>query len=277
VTAINGQCRLDTTIKVTVYNATLTITAADTICAGESVQLTANGSTTGQYDWSTGETTATINPSPTVTTPYDLTFSYGENYECELYATVNVTVVPNFMLSVVSDPDTNRINIGDPISLMAVVKPSQNLSNFQFQWLENGSVNIGNTETVETTPSTSDSTIYYTLTVTSPAGCVQQVQVKFTLVQPLVIVPNAFTPNSDGVNDVFRLKILEGSATILSMEIYNRWGEKVYSSNDPDAAWDGKMDDGKEAASDVYAYFIRWQRGDGALQPPKQGDVTLLR
>jgi gliding motility-associated-like protein len=190
---------------------------------------------------------------------------------------VTVTAVANFMLSIVSDPDTNRINIGDPISMMGVVAPSQNLSNFQFQWFENGTTNIGNTESIETTPSTSDSSIFYTLIATSPAGCVQEVQINFTLVQPRVVVPNAFTPNGDGVNDLFRLAILEGSATVLELNIYNRWGTKVYSSTDPDAAWDGRMDDGKEAPSDVYVYYIRWQRGDGALQPPKKGDITLLR
>ncbi|MCB0530323.1 MAG: gliding motility-associated C-terminal domain-containing protein, partial [Saprospiraceae bacterium] len=59
-------------------------------------------------------------------------------------------------------------------------------------------------------------------------------------------------------------------------EIYNRWGKKVYESTDPAATWDGTSE-GKDAPSDVYVYVIRWQRDDGALQPPLIGDITLLR
>lgn len=275
VTATLGNCTIMTSVDIIVYNATLTVSEDQNLCAGETATLTANGSLSGEYLWSNGETSATINVSPAQTTTYTVVYTYGDG--CTLEDAVKVTAVPNFMLSIVSDPDTNRINIGDPIELMGVVAPSQNLSNFQFQWLENGTTNIGNTESIETTPSTSDSTVFYTLTATSPVGCIQQAQINFTLVQPLVVVPNAFTPNGDGVNDLFRLTLLEGSATVLELSIYNRWGTKVYSSTDPNAAWDGRMDDGKEAPSDVYAYYIRWQRGDGALQPPKKGDITLLR
>ncbi|GAB4496777.1 MAG: hypothetical protein OHK0019_29100 [Saprospiraceae bacterium] len=275
VTATLGNCTISTSVNIIVYNATLTVSEDQNLCAGETVTLTANGSLTGEYLWSTGQTTASITVAPNQTTTYDVIYTYGDG--CTLEDAVKVTVVPNFTLSIAADPDTNRVNIGDPISLMGVVAPSQNLSNFQFQWLENGTENIGNTESIETTPSTNDSTIFYKLIVTSPAGCVQEAQINFTLVQPSVVVPNAFSPNGDAVNDVFRMRILEGSVIVLEMSIYNRWGEKVFSSTDANAAWDGKMSDGKDAPSDVYVYFIRWQRGDGALQPPKKGDVALLR
>jgi len=275
VTATLDNCTITTSVNIIVYNATLTVSADQNLCAGETATLTANGSLSGTYLWSTGDNSANINVTPGTTTTYDVVYTYGDG--CTLEDAVKVTVIPNFTLGIASDPDTNRISVGDQIELMAVVAPSQNLSNFEFEWLENGSTNIGNTESIETSPSTNDSTIFYTLIATSPAGCVQEARINFTLVQPLVIVPNAFTPNGDEVNDKFRLKVLEGTATVLELSIYNRWGTKVYSSTEPDAAWDGKTSDGKDAPSDVYAYFIRWQRGDGALQPPKKGDVTLLR
>ena len=276
VTATLGICTITRSVDITVYNATLAMPADVTICNGESVQLTANGSLTGTYLWSTGETSATITPTPPLgITTYDLLYTYGQ--DCTLEGDVKVTAIENFTVNIVSDPNTDSINIGDPISLRAVVVPSQSLTNFQFQWFENGSTPIGTGVEIDVVPSTNDTSVAYKVVATSPGGCVQEFQIRFTLVQPVVVVPNAFTPNDDGVNDVFRLKILEGSATILGMDIYNRWGQKVYSSTDPDAAWDGKMDNGKDAPSDVYAYFIRWQRGDGALQPPKKGDVALLR
>ena len=59
------------------------------------------------------------------------------------------------------------------------------------------------------------------------------------------------------------------------MEIYNRWGQKVFDSTEPAAEWDGRVD-GREAPSDVYACKVRWRRGDGALQI-YVGEITLLR
>jgi gliding motility-associated-like protein len=88
-------------------------------------------------------------------------------------------------------------------------------------------------------------------------------------------VPNAFTPNGDGANDSFGLAIVEGIASVEKMEIYSRWGQKVFSSSDPNARWDGTID-GQDAPSDVYIFVIYYRGGDGALKLEK-GDVTLLR
>ncbi len=275
VTATLDQCTTTQTLSVIVYNATLTLPDDVALCAGEVARIAANGSLSGSYDWSSGDTTALIEVSPTVNTTYDLIYTYGDG--CILTGSVDVTVVPNFALAIEAEPDTNKINVGEPIELTAIVSPSQNLTNFQFVWTENGQENVGNTETIAVTPTGNETSVFYTLVATAPNGCSQEARIEFTLAQPVVVVPNAFTPNGDGINDVFRLKVIEGSINLLGMDIYNRWGKKVFSSTDPDAAWDGKMDDGKEAPSDVYVYFIRWERGDGALQPPFKGDIALLR
>lgn len=274
VTATLDDCTITKTVDIIVYDATLSVPSDITICEGEVAKITADGSLSGTYVWSNGDTSATITPSPTQNTSYILAYTYGDG--CILKDTVNVSVKDNFILKIVADPDTNRINIGEPLSLTAIVQPSQSLSGFQFEWLEEGTVNIGNSEILELNPSTNDSSLIIKVIVTSNNGCVQDTFLRFTLVQPLVVVPNAFTPNNDGVNDVFRLKVLEGSAVVINMEIYNRWGKKIFESADPAPVWDGTAD-GEEAPSDVYIYVIRWQRGDGALQPPLQGDITLLR
>ncbi len=274
VTASLGDCTITKDVNVIVYNATLTLPPDITICRGEEVSILANGSLSGTYLWSSGDSTAQIKVSPSNNTVYGLVYTYGDG--CSLDGAVNVTVKDNFALKIVSDPDTNRINLGDPLSLMGIVSPSQNISAFQFQWVENGTNNIGNTDAIQLIPSTNDSTITYDLIAVSPNGCTQQAQVKFVIVQPLVVVPNAFTPNNDGVNDIFRMKVIEGSAVVTSMEVFDRWGKKVFESKDPQPVWDGKSE-GKDAPSDVYVYIIRWQRGDGALQPPLIGNVSLLR
>ncbi|QOR76405.1 MAG: PKD domain-containing protein [Thermoflavifilum sp.] len=93
------------------------------------------------------------------------------------------------------------------------------------------------------------------------------------LINPLFDVPSAFSPNGDGVNDVFRVRGF-GIAKF-EMEIYNRWGQKVYESRDVNQGWDGTYR-GKPQPMDAYAYVIHIQFTDGR-QTTKTGSVTLLR
>jgi gliding motility-associated-like protein len=165
--------------------------------------------------------------------------------------------------------------VGESVFLDAVVVPSQNVNGFTFEWLENNTDPLGNTQQITVTPLTTDSTITYYVIAVAPSGCIQIEPVTFRVVQPDVKIPNAFTPNGDGANDSFGLAIVEGIANVQSMDIYNRWGNKVFSSTEPNARWDGNID-GKPASSDVYVYVIYYRGGDGALQFAK-GEVTLLR
>ena len=109
-----------------------------------------------------------------------------------------------------------------------------------------------------------------------PNGCVQVVEKKFSLIFPIVRFPNAFTPNGDDSNDEFKMIVPQGVAYISQMQIFNRWGQRIFESKEPDATWDGTVD-GKEAPVDVYVYFVWWRRGDDALQVQATGEVTLLR
>ncbi len=89
-----------------------------------------------------------------------------------------------------------------------------------------------------------------------------------------VIFPTAFTPNGDGRNDIlFPL----GTRYIksLSIEIWNRWGQLVYSSTDPTKGWDGYFK-GTEVQTGVYAYFIKYT-GRNGVDKTSKGNVTLIR
>ncbi len=86
-------------------------------------------------------------------------------------------------------------------------------------------------------------------------------------------VPLAFSPNDDGNNDV--LYVYGGQIENLSFDIYDRWGELVFSSSSQDDGWDGNFN-GKKAASGVYVYKLRVTFTDGDVLN-KNGDVTLVR
>lgn len=90
-------------------------------------------------------------------------------------------------------------------------------------------------------------------------------------------IPNAFTPNADGKNDIFRIGH-HGDMIILDFKIYNRFGELVYSSEDPDGGWDGYYK-GIKAELGTYYYYARIICGNDKKDKVifMKGDVTLIQ
>lgn len=89
-------------------------------------------------------------------------------------------------------------------------------------------------------------------------------------------IPNAFTPNGDNINDVF--KVIGQNISFLKMEIYNRWGEKLFESSGSDIYWDGKFE-AKQCPQGVYIYSITLIGYMKQVQVEKNltGNVTLLK
>lgn len=87
------------------------------------------------------------------------------------------------------------------------------------------------------------------------------------------VLPNAFSPNDDGINDFLYIIGLE-PGNLLSFEIFNRWGEKVFETTDVSASWNGTYQD-KELPMGVYVWVITYHSAGTNLQ--KSGNVTLVR
>jgi gliding motility-associated-like protein len=123
-----------------------------------------------------------------------------------------------------------------------------------------------------------DTSIVYVLRYTDSLGCPGELRYPILAFPPCdpsrLDIPNAFTPDGDGVNDVFRVVPFEGFESVQTLEIYNRWGEQVYTQTGGKVAWDGTHA-GKPAPSDVYIWLLRVSC-DG-IQSQRKGDVTLIR
>ena len=90
---------------------------------------------------------------------------------------------------------------------------------------------------------------------------------------PYMDIPNAFSPNNDGYNDVFRIETR--GLVAFNVVIFNRWGKKIHEWSGIDGFWDGKQN-GIEAADGVYFYIIKSLGNDG-VDYNKQGSVTIMR
>ncbi len=87
--------------------------------------------------------------------------------------------------------------------------------------------------------------------------------------------PNAFSPNGDGVNDIYRAKPDYKSIVSFRAIILNRWGQKLYEWNDPAGGWDGKYK-GNDVKQGVYFVYVEAKGGDGVEYKIRK-DVNLLR
>jgi gliding motility-associated-like protein len=110
-------------------------------------------------------------------------------------------------------------------------------------------------------------TLSDTISITKSTKCDNVQQDSFKL-----DIPNAFTPNNDGLNDTFAA--LGKGFTVKSFQIYNRLGNLVFSGDGNDAAWDGKNRD-QDAASDVYVYVLKYLVNNKEMRT--SGEVALIR
>jgi gliding motility-associated-like protein len=91
--------------------------------------------------------------------------------------------------------------------------------------------------------------------------------------EEVVWIPSAFTPNGDGLNDVFYVMGLISDKKF-SFEVYNRWGERVFATNDPNTGWDGTYN-GKIVQDDIYVYKVFCTVNSRYLA--KYGSISVLK
>ncbi len=116
------------------------------------------------------------------------------------------------------------------------------------------------------------------LIVVHPQGCTDTLS-KIIDVEPLVTLhlPNAFTPNNDGLNDSFKGKGITSGISNYTLQIWNRWGALIFESNDPEIGWNGEMNNnGTLVQQGVYVYTLTY-RGPRGENKEQKGQITLIR
>lgn len=116
--------------------------------------------------------------------------------------------------------------------------------------------------------------ITYYVEVTGVPGCTTIDSVKITVSGKELIMPTAFSPNGDGKNDVFRT--LSKNLKVFNLKVWNRWGEKVFETDNPAVGWNGVFR-GAEQEVGTYVWNCTYQFSGDSDEQLGKGDVTLLR
>ena len=250
------------------------ITGIDHICIGESTDLTATHESSNDLVWNTGESSHTITVSPTDTTDYVVTATLIGN--CHTTDTFRVYVMPSPTPSFYATPtDIYVENDIGTVYCTNLSDPNLNLIwNFGDMYSpENVVTNVDNP--------THDYTHagYYTITLTAidTTGCMDSIKTRVSVTVPYFFyIPNAFSPNSDGVNERFAPAGEGVDAAEYVMIIYDRNGNILFKTHNPYDYWDGRGKTGKPCPAGVYVYYILLKTLNGETKE-YNGSVTLLR
>ncbi len=247
----------------------LSMTLTDTVfCRATYVTMEALHSDVGYtgitWDFGNGDSIKDVNP---------VIYAYNNTGTFNVTTTVNFRICPDLSVSravtvlpqpsIALGPDTSICQGSESIELADML----NGGNASATWMWN---------TGETT---------YNMLVTGPGDYYTTVTIGNCHASDTVHItedcylsaPNIFTPNGDGVNDYFNPRsMLSSGLTAFKMDIYNRWGQLIFSTSSLDGrGWDGKFN-GETQPEEVYVYIIDATFRDGKKEH-HQGNVTLLR
>jgi gliding motility-associated-like protein len=262
------------------------------VCPGESVTLLAStdpANVSGSYSWLYPDGSTDDNASTTFVPEgsgtYTVTFVDAAGCFPSQTETVFVEVIDGLEAPVIEATDINGDVIipgspvfnGESVTLTAV---STSGLEYTYEWI-NGSgtpPNGSGPSITVVTPVPPDGqeegTLSYSLIYTSvTGGCADTIDFSLPVFRAEFRIPDLITPNSDGTNDLFRV-FYNGVVTEFNLLIFNRWGQLVYETNDPEAGWDGSKD-GEAQPMDVYIYRIQFSQN--GVREERDGQFSLVR
>jgi gliding motility-associated-like protein len=245
----------------------------DTLCVGESTGLKAMQANT--YLWSPATGLNNVNIAEPTATPLQTT-TYQvvgyDGYHC-FTDTGHVTVTVGPKPSVEIGPDIST-QTGTTVTLNPVFQNGPIVT-----WSWTPATDLSCTDCPTPIASVKSNT-EYTVTVTNRYGCraTDRININVFCHTAQVYIPNAFTPDGDGMNDI--LMIRGNGISVKMFRIFSRWGELVFertnfSPNDPKYGWDGKIR-GVPASPDVFVYTAEVVCDNGYVYVYK-GNTTILK
>jgi gliding motility-associated-like protein len=240
---------------------------ASLVCIGSNTTLNAQGASNYSWQPATGlnvTNDSSVTVTPTITTTYTVTGT--SNLGCIDSTTVVVTLatlpLDSFFMIVPSDCNPQQVQFADTLP-----------GAISYLW------NFGDSSTA-VSPNPLHTYIIpgmyrVKLTVTDSAGCIDTASVEETiLAEGYVAVPNAFIPEGSTSNSFFTPHMLCPDYSGYSFNVYSRWGQLLFQTNDATQGWDGTYNGAPEQVG-VYIYYITFDCGNCPLI--MRGNITLLR
>ncbi|MEM7104230.1 MAG: PKD domain-containing protein [Bacteroidota bacterium] len=272
VSFTNDECVVNDSVLVEVRTKAEIFADDASLCPGDTIQIFATGfAETYQWSPAIGLSGANLQEPlafPSQSTEYMVVGSIGS---CEPdTANMLVTVFDDF------EVETRGVTSFFPGQEVEVSASVDGQGSYSYSWSPEDFLNCTNCANAIATP---DSAMVYTVMVTDENGCsktAQQVlRLKLNCTENLIAVPNAFTPNNDGLNDVLYVR---GStiASITVFRIFDRWGNLMFESNNISTGWDGTFE-GEKVNPGVYVYYVEAPCALDGSPILKKGNVTVIR
>lgn len=233
-----------------------------------------NGSITG-ITISGGTAPYTSSWGGVITNSPDLTNSIGGTYGFSVTdangcnATAGPFTIPSLQIPTVNILTPNQsISEGDSVNIQTNVTPP----NANVFWSPPEGLTCSNCIAPLASPNVST---WYTITAVSPDGCIESDSLYIEVENPCgkVKIPTIFSPNGDGLND--NLCVLGNCLESMSLQIFNRWGEIVFETNEVNGCWDGSFR-GEPVGTGVYIYKLQGI-DDNEISINLNGNVNLIR
>lgn len=264
----NNSCFQSQDVVVITVNPPPVITSSTTqnICPGTFINIFADALNAVNFAWSpatglSSTTGSSVNAGPITNTTYTVVVTNSNG--CTNSTTIVVNVYD--LLPINASPDISYIYWGESTQLNTE-------SGSNFTWTPAFGLNDPNIGNPIASPT---ETVTYYVTALDANGCVVTDSVVVVVAKDAVVeLPSAFSPNGDGKNDAFRI-FYKGIFRLDEFAIFNRWGQKVWSTNNVTQGWDGTIN-GQAAEVGTYVFLVRGaDLSNNAIV--KQGNVTLLR
>jgi gliding motility-associated-like protein len=267
VTTATGCIQLTAAQNVTLtVNTTpqLTTTANLILCNGSPDTLSA-AAPNASITWQGYSAQPSIIVSPTTTTTYTVTAQTAVG--CADTATLTVQVV-DFKLSLTASPDP--VTAGFPVNLSTNANQSYQV----LSWLPESQ--FPDQTASSQTFTIIDTSKTYSVVAESVNGCIDTATVTVTVATNTgdLFIPNAFTPNGDGKNDLF--KVYGSSINQIELRIFNQWGQLLFESKDPQRGWDGTYG-GHPQPTGVYLYAVKLTLYGQPSPIIRKGSLNLIR
>lgn len=274
ITETSTGCTRYDTINIAVFSLPLADFQDTTLCEGEFLDLEVEvgdiwlwTSTDPTVDGSTADS---VRIMPTTAQDYSV-FVVGNfgNRSCSDSAALHVEVNS---VTATAAPDYSLINPGQSVNLTSAGDNASAV--YTYSWDPVAGLDC---DTCQNPVATPEETTTYTVTVTDTAGCSDTYEVEIEVEE--FLVPNVFTPNGDGMNDVYIINYY--GDRVYETKIYDRWGKLVFETNDPEVHWSGKMMNSSTDCQEGVYYMVLFIVDDPSIDSEKyleEGhNITLLR